>query len=57
MMLKAFPLAHFSMVLLLKGQIIISVNKTLKALVRLTPTKSAVFYRLFHSEGYPEKFP
>ena len=51
MMLKAFPLAHFSMVLLLKRQIIISVNKTLKALVRLTKKIDRFL------EKFAQKFP
>ena len=40
MMLKALPLANFSSILLLKEQIIISVKKMMKTLVRSTQNQS-----------------
>ena len=64
MMLKALPLVHFWNVLLLKEQMMTSVRKMLKTLVKpdrflvkfalKISTKSAVFYRLLFSEVCPE---
>ena len=71
MIQKTLPLAHFSMVLLLKERMIISVkkrnvknagqiiakpNRFLAKFVQKIPTKLAIFYRLFLSKVYPENF-
>ena len=58
MMLKAFLLARFLSVLLLKEQMIISVKK-IKTLVRSLQTdqffaKFAIFYRLFYGKVHPK---
>ena len=70
MIQKTLLLAHFSMVLLLKEQMIISVKKNVKnaghiiakpnqflaKFVQKIPTKLAIFYQLFLSKVYPENF-